>query len=75
MKISTGNRIFAVLLLILSALHTTGAEVAALLDKFNEYTEAVHEEHERRMWQCAREVRRKLCKDIRRAVNEFEKGF
>ncbi len=36
MKISTENKIFAVLLLIFSALHMAGAEVAALLDKFNE---------------------------------------
>lgn len=33
----------------------------------------IDEEHKRRMHQCEYEVRRRLCKDVRWAVNKLEK--
>lgn len=35
----------------------------------------IDEEHQRRMHQCEHEVRRRLCKDVRWAVNQLEKQY
>lgn len=41
---------------------------------FLEIADEIDRDHETRMRQCACEVRRRLCKDIRWAVNMFESG-
>lgn len=42
---------------------------------FLEIADEIDREHQMRMWQCEHEVRRRLCRDIRWAVNLFENGY
>lgn len=40
-----------------------------------EIADEIDEEHKHRMWQCEREVRKRLCKDVRWAVNQLESCY
>lgn len=42
-------------------------------DALHHIADQIDEEHQRRMWQCEHEVRKRLCKDMRWAVNVLEK--
>ena len=41
-------------------------------DALMHIADQIDRDHEQRMWQCEHEVRRRLCRDVRWAVNLFE---
>ena len=41
-------------------------------DALRHIADQIDRDHEQRMWQCEHEVRKRLCTDIRWAVNLFE---
>ena len=41
-------------------------------DALRSIADQIDRDHEQRMWQCEHEVRRRLCRDVRWAVNLLE---
>lgn len=52
--------------------HVMRLESAEDADLLMACADEIDKEHQVRMWQCEREVRRRLCKDVRWAVNQLE---
>ena len=52
--------------------HTIRLESAEDADLLMACADWIDREHEQRMWQCEHEVRRRLCRDVRWAVNLLE---
>lgn len=50
----------------------SGEDFLSIANEMRMDADEIDREHEQRMWQCEHEVRRKLCRDIRWAVNLFE---
>ena len=44
-------------------------------DRLTKIADEIDQEHKRRMWQCEHETRRRICKDMRWAVNELENAY
>ena len=50
-----------------------GEDLLTIANDIRIDADEVDAEHQRRMWQCEREVRKRLCTDVRWAVNMLEK--
>ena len=49
-----------------------GGEVLVKAEELAAIADEIDGQHRQRMWQCEREVRKRLCKDVRWAVNLLE---